>query len=143
MTRSPADGIVDKMRKYTPVYSKNNVHRTIVARDGLHKGRPFMPLTSGVKKRGGRNNQGKVTVRGRGGGHRRIYRMVDFHRGPETWGRPAVVERLEYDPNRSGRIALVRYEDTTVGYEGYSYILSPKGLKPGDQIMSGPEVSDT
>ncbi|MCE1713906.1 50S ribosomal protein L2, partial [Enterobacter hormaechei] len=85
-------------------------------------------------KTGGRNNNGRITTRHIGGGHKQHYRLIDFKRNKD--GIPAVVERLEYDPNRSANIALVLYKDGE-----RRYILAPKGLKAGDQIQSGVDAS--
>jgi large subunit ribosomal protein L2 len=93
--------------------------------------RPYKPLTEPLKKHAGRNNQGKITVRHRGGGHKRLYRIIDWKR--DKIGVPGRVQTIEYDPNRSARIALVAYADGEK-----RYILAPVGLKVGDQIMSGP-----
>ena len=100
---------------------------------GLHKGQPYAPLVEGLSKNGGRNNQGRITVRHRGGGHKRRYRIIDFKRVKD--GIPAVIERLEYDPNRSAHIALVLYADGE-----RRYIIAPKGLVAGDPIQSGTEA---
>ena len=81
----------------------------LVDRSALHKGKPVKALTEGKRKTGGRNNKGHVTSRGIGGGHKQKYRIVDFKR--RKWGMSATVERLEYDPNRTAFIALVKYED--------------------------------
>jgi len=102
---------------------------TIVDRSGLWKGKPVKKLTEGLTKSGGRNNQGHVTARRRGGGHKRAYRLVDFKR--RKWGVPATVERLEYDPNRSAFIALITYEDGE-----QAYILAPQRLGAGDQVIA-------
>ncbi len=96
----------------------------------LHKGDPYAPLLEKKSKTGGRNNQGRITTRHRGGGHKRHYRLVDFKRTKD--GVPARVERIEYDPNRSAHLALLVYADGE-----RRYILAPKGLRPGDQVMSG------
>ncbi|MEM7047135.1 MAG: 50S ribosomal protein L2 [Pseudomonadota bacterium] len=101
----------------------------IVSRAGLHKGPPVKALTRGLKKTGGRNNTGRITVRHRGQGHKRAYRQVDFRRN--RFGQSAKVIRLEYDPGRSAHIALVDY-----GENDFSYILAPAGLKAGDQVVS-------
>ena len=85
------------------------------------------------KKKGGRNHQGVITVRFRGGGHKQMYRIIDFKRKRD--GQPATVVSVEYDPNRSARIALIKYADGTK-----TYILSPLGLKAGDTVMSGQEA---
>lgn len=95
--------------------------------------RPYKPLTEPKKRSGGRNAHGHITSRHRGGGHKKRYRLVDFRRN--RFGIPATVLTIEYDPNRSARIALVQYED---GQK--SYILSPDGLKVGENVASGPEV---
>ncbi|MGP1253597.1 50S ribosomal protein L2 [Algihabitans albus] len=102
---------------------------TIVDRSGLWKGKPVKKLTEGLSKSGGRNNQGHVTARRRGGGHKRTYRIIDFKR--RKWGVPATVERLEYDPNRSAFIALITYEDGE-----QAYILAPQRLAAGDKVIA-------
>ena len=96
----------------------------------LHKGAPHKPLLAAKSKTGGRNNAGRITTRHRGGGHKQHYRLVDFKRRKD--GIPAVVERLEYDPNRTANIALLKYKDGE-----RSYILAPRGVSAGDQLMSG------
>ena len=105
----------------------------LVDRDGLHKGKPVKALTEGLTKSGGRNNKGRITARRRGGGHKRTYRMIDFKR--TKWNVPATVERLEYDPNRTAFIALIKYEDGEL-----AYILAPQRLAPGDQVIAGEKV---
>ncbi len=105
----------------------------LVDRSGLYKGKPVKTLTEGLTKKGGRNNTGRITARRRGGGHKRSYRIIDFKR--RKFGVPAVVERIEYDPNRSAFIALVKYEDGEL-----SYILAPQRLNVGDKIESGENV---
>ncbi|MBX9677460.1 MAG: 50S ribosomal protein L2 [Gemmataceae bacterium] len=97
------------------------------------KKKPEKSLLKPAKKKGGRNFQGKVCTRFRGGGHKRMYRMIDFKRRKD--GIAAVVESIEYDPNRSARIALIKYAD---GQK--SYIIAPEGLKAGDQVESGADV---
>ena len=101
----------------------------LVDRSELYKGKPVKGLTEGKSSSGGRNNNGRITVRWRGGGHKRSYRLVDFKR--RKLDMPAVVERLEYDPNRTAFIALVRYEDGEL-----SYILAPQRLAVGDKVVS-------
>jgi large subunit ribosomal protein L2 len=96
----------------------------------LHKGQPYEPLVAKKTKSGGRNNNGRITTRHRGGGHKQRYRVVDFKRNKE--GIPAVVERLEYDPNRTAHIALILYADGE-----RAYIIAPNKLKAGDKIESG------
>jgi large subunit ribosomal protein L2 len=105
----------------------------IVDRGELHKGRPVKSLTVGLRAKGGRNNTGRVTARRRGGGHKRRYRIIDFKRAKTDV--PATVERLEYDPNRTAFIALIRYEDGEL-----AYILAPQRLKVGDSVVSGDRV---
>ncbi len=105
----------------------------IVDRSGLHKGKPVKHLTEGLTKSGGRNNAGRITARRRGGGHKRTYRIVDFKR--RKWDMAATVERLEYDPNRSAFIALVKYDDGEL-----SYVLAPQRLAVGDKIIAGAKV---
>ncbi len=102
----------------------------LVDRSNLHRGKPEKALTEGLSSTGGRNNQGRITVWHRGGGHKRRYRLIDFRRRRDD--DPATVERLEYDPNRSAFIALIRYTDGTL-----SYILAPQRLAPGDTVVSG------
>ena len=105
----------------------------LVNRAELYKGRPEKSLTVGLRKTGGRNNNGRITAWRIGGGHKQLYRFVDFKR--RKFDMPAVVERLEYDPNRTAFIALIRYEDGEL-----SYILAPQRLKAGDQVVSGERV---
>ncbi len=105
----------------------------LVDRSGLWKGKPVKQLTEGLTKKGGRNNHGRITARRRGGGHKRRYRLVDFKR--RKFDVAGTVERLEYDPNRSAFIALVRYEDGEL-----SYILAPQRVKPGDSVLAGERV---
>jgi large subunit ribosomal protein L2 len=102
--------------------------------EDLTKKRPQKSLTGPLKKSGGRNNKGRMTVRHRGGGHKRRYREIDFKRSKD--GVPARVASIEYDPNRSARIALLVYRDGDK-----RYIIAPDGLKVGDQVMSGPTAS--
>ena len=102
----------------------------LIDRSGLYKGKPVKHLTEGKSQKGGRNNAGRITARRRGGGHKQRYRIVDFKRTKQ--GR-ATVERLEYDPNRTAFIALIRYEDGEL-----SYILAPQRLGVGDSVESGP-----
>ncbi len=106
--------------------------RSWVSRDDLHKGDPYAALLMPKKQKSGRNNQGRITSRHRGGGHKKHYRLIDFKRNKD--GIPAKVETLEYDPNRSANIALVLYADGE-----RKYIISPEGLSVGDEILSGEE----
>jgi len=105
----------------------------LIDRSELYKGKPVKALTKGLTKSGGRNNQGRMTVRHRGGGHKRRYRMVDFKRSKSDV--TATVERLEYDPNRSAFIALIKYDDGEL-----AYIIAPQRLRVGDQVVSGLQV---
>ncbi|QEP42602.1 50S ribosomal protein L2 [Ectothiorhodospiraceae bacterium BW-2] len=100
------------------------------AKNELHKGAPYAPLVSSKSRSGGRNNNGRITVRHRGGGHKQHYRIVDFKRDKD--GVLGVVERLEYDPNRSAHIALIKYLDGE-----RRYIIAPKGVIVGTEIVSG------
>src|ERR1700726_2313966 len=102
----------------------------IVDRSELWKGKPVKALTEGLRSKGGRNNTGRTTMRWRGGGHKRRYRIVDFKRAKTDM--PAVVERLEYDPNRTAFIALLKYADGEL-----AYILAPQRLRPGDSVVAG------
>ena len=97
---------------------------------GLHKGKPHRPLVESQTRTSGRNNDGRITVRHRGGGHKHSYRIIDFRRSKD--GVVGRIERLEYDPNRSAHIALVLYADGE-----RRYIVAPRGLSEGDQIESG------
>jgi len=107
--------------------------RVAVVHSELYKGRPERSLTKGGSKKGGRNNNGRITSRHRGGGHKQLYRLVDFKRG--NHGIAGRVERIEYDPNRSARIALIHYADGEK-----RYIVHPRGLSVGDTIVSGSGV---
>ena len=100
---------------------------------GLHKGKPYEALIEKKMSKGGRNNNGRITVRHKGGGHKQRYRIVDFKRDKD--GIPGVVERLEYDPNRSAHLALIKYADGE-----RRYILAPKGVAAGTPIISGEEA---
>jgi len=99
----------------------------------LYKGKPHAPLLESQSKNAGRNNNGRITTRHQGGGHKQHYRLVDFRRNKD--GIPAKVERLEYDPNRSAHIALLCYADGE-----RRYIIAPKGISAGDQLISGSEA---
>ena len=101
-----------------------------VDRSALYKGKPVKTLTEGKRAKGGRNNTGRITVRFRGGGHKQAYRNVDFKRGKVDV--PAIVERLEYDPNRTAFIALIKYQDGEL-----AYILAPQRLAAGDTVVAG------
>jgi large subunit ribosomal protein L2 len=104
-----------------------------VVSEELHKGAPYAPLLEAKSKNGGRNNNGRITTRHKGGGHKQKYRLVDFRRNKD--GVVGIVERLEYDPNRSAHIALVKYLDGE-----RRYILAPKGLQAEDRIQSGEDA---
>jgi len=108
-------------------------HVVQVATADLHTGAPYRPLVTKKTKNGGRNNNGRITVRHVGGGHKQRYRLVDFKRNKD--GISARVERLEYDPNRSAHLALVVYADGE-----RRYVIAPKGVKAGDTLMSGAEA---
>jgi large subunit ribosomal protein L2 len=108
-------------------------HTVLVDHSELWKGRPVKALTVGKRKQGGRNNTGRITMRWRGGGHKKRYRLIDFKR--QKHGQSAEVVHLEFDPNRSAFIALIKYEDGTL-----SYILAPQRLKAGDKVVSGKQV---
>ncbi len=107
----------------------------IVDRSDLWKGKPVKTLTEGLTKSGGRNNNGRVTSRRRGGGHKRSYRIIDFKR--RKFDVVGTVERLEYDPNRTAFIALVNYEDGE-----QAYILAPQRLRAGDKVVSASKAAD-
>jgi large subunit ribosomal protein L2 len=105
----------------------------LVDRSGLWKGKPERSLVEGLSSKGGRNNNGRITARRRGGGHKRRYRIIDFKR--VKYDVEATVERLEYDPNRTAFIALIKYADGEL-----SYILAPQRLREGDKVISGAAV---
>ena len=105
----------------------------LVDRSELYKGKPVKALTEGKSENGGRNNDGRITVRFRGGGHKQTYRIVDFKR--RKLDVPATVERLEYDPNRTAFIALIKYADGE-----QAYIIAPQRLAVGDEVVAGEQV---
>ncbi len=117
------------LKNYKPT-SPGRRGLVLVDRSDLWKGKPEKTLTEGLRAKGGRNNAGRITARRRGGGHKRRYRMIDFKR--QKFDIPAKVERLEYDPNRTAFIALIRYEDGEL-----SYILAPQRLNVGDSVVAG------
>jgi len=117
------------LKTYKPT-SPGQRQLVLVDRADIYKGKPVKGLTEGKSTSGGRNNNGRITVRRRGGGHKRRYRIVDFKRNKRDV--PAVVERLEYDPNRTAFIALIKYQDGEL-----SYILAPQRLSVGDTVVSG------
>ncbi|MCO5083739.1 MAG: 50S ribosomal protein L2 [Rhizobiaceae bacterium] len=121
------------LKKYKPV-TPGTRQLVIVDRSGLYKGKPVKGLTEGLTKSGGRNNYGRITARFIGGGHKQTYRIVDFKR--RKLNVTATVERLEYDPNRTAFLALLKYEDGEL-----SYILAPQRIAAGDQVVAG-EVVD-
>ena len=121
------------IRKYKPTTAGRRNASVSDFADLTEGAAPEKKLLRPLRKKGGRNNQGKITVRHRGGGHKRRYRMIDFTRGKD--GVPAKVASIQYDPNRSARIALLHYVDGDK-----RYILAPDGLKEGDRVESGPEA---
>jgi large subunit ribosomal protein L2 len=121
------------LKTYKPV-TPSLRQLVLVDRSELYKGKPVKALTEGKIGTGGRNNLGRVTVRFRGGGHKQAYRYVDFKRRGHP-GEAAAVERIEYDPNRTAFIALVRYPDGEL-----SYILAPQRLAAGDTVVAGDQV---
>src|SRR5580700_4214483 len=118
------------IKSYSPV-TPTRRFQTVVTRDEITKQRPEKSLVQSKKRTGGRNSTGRVTSRFIGGGAKQAYRVIDFKRDKD--GVPAVVAAIEYDPNRSARIALLNYADGEK-----RYILQPHGLKVGMKIMSGP-----
>ena len=121
------------IRKFRPV-TPGQRHKAIGTFDDVTTSVPEKSLVFGKRSTGGRNNEGRITVRYRGGGHKRLLRLIDFKR--EKDGIPATVKTIEYDPNRSARIALVFYADGEK-----RYIVAPNGLKVGDKIMSGADAT--
>jgi large subunit ribosomal protein L2 len=120
------------LKTYKPT-SPGRRQLVLIERGELYKGRPVKALTEGKRASGGRNNSGRITLRFRGGGHKRRHRLVDFKR--RKFDIAAEVVRLEYDPGRSGFIALLKYEDGEL-----AYILAPQRLKEGDKVVSGERV---
>src|SRR5580704_6410611 len=116
------------LKQYNPV-TPGQRQLVLVDRSMLYKGAPVKALTEGKHSTGGRNNNGHITSRFRGGGHKQAYRKVDFRR--TKFDMPATVERLEYDPNRTAFIALIKYQDGEL-----SYILAPQRLGVGDTVIS-------
>ncbi len=117
------------LKTYNPT-SAGQRHVVLVDKSQLWKGKPVKSLVEGLNKSGGRGNTGRITSRRKGGGHKAAYRLVDFQR--RKFDVPAIVERLEYDPNRTAFIALIKYADGEM-----SYILAPQRLSIGDTVMSG------
>src|SRR3954469_22943340 len=120
------------LRQFNPVTASLR-GTVLINRSELWKGKPVKTLTEGKTGTGGRNNHGRITSRFRGGGHKQAYRYVDFKR--RKYDVPATVERLEYDPNRTAFIALIKYKDGEL-----SYILAPQRLKVGDHVIAGARV---
>ena len=120
------------LKKYKPTTSTTR-HLVGIDRTDLYKGSPVKKLTQGLSSTGGRNAHGHITTRHRGGGHKRVYRIIDFKR--QKWDVPAIVERLEYDPNRTAFIALIKYTDGE-----QSYILAPQRLAVGDTVIASKQV---
>jgi large subunit ribosomal protein L2 len=120
------------LKTYKPV-TPSQRQLVLVDRSGLHKGKPVKTLTEGKHSSGGRNNNGRTTVRFRGGGHKKAFRRIDFKR--RKFDVPAKVERIEYDPNRSGFVALLKYVDGEI-----AYILAPQRLAQGDVVVAGEHV---
>src|SRR5262245_389817 len=120
------------LKTYNPV-TPSQRQLVLVDRSGLYRGDPVKTLTEGKSSTGGRNNTGRITTRFRGGGHKKAYRHIDFKR--RKFDVPAKVERIEYDPNRTGFIALLKYEDGEA-----AYILAPQRLAEGDVVVSGEHV---
>lgn len=120
------------LRKSKPV-TPSTRELVQIDRSGLWKGKPLKKLTKGLKRSGGRNNLGRITAWHRGGGHKQTYRIIDFVRG--KYNVEAVVERIEYDPNRTSFIALIKYSD-----DEQAYIIAPQKLAVGDKVISGEAV---
>ena len=120
------------LKKFKPI-TPGQRNLVLVDKSDLWKGKPVKSLTEGLSKKGGRNNKGRVTARRRGGGHKRAYRVIDFKRTKHDVA--ATVERIEYDPNRTGYIALIKYEDGE-----QAYILAPQRLGEGDTVIAGDKV---
>ena len=111
-------------------YTKSTRGTVLVNKENLWKGKSVKTLTIGKKSTGGRNNLGRITSRRRGAGHKNKYRIIDFYRKKDDM--KAIIERIEYDPNRSAYVALIKYEDGVM-----NYIIAPNNIKKGDEIVSG------
>jgi len=111
-------------------YTKSTRGTVLVDKKNLWKGKPYKSLTLGKHSTGGRNNLGRITSRHRGAGHKQRYREIDFYRKKDDM--KAVIERIEYDPNRSAYVALIKYDDGIM-----NYIIAPNNIKKGDEIVSG------
>ena len=121
------------MKRYKPTTASRRSMSTVTFKGLLTTGKPFKTLTGGAKRSVGRNNQGRITTRHKGGGHKRRLRFVDFTYTKKNI--PARIETVEYDPNRSGFISLVCYRDGE-----RRYVLSPLGVKVGDELLAGPDI---
>lgn len=122
------------MKNYKPINPSSRGLK-LVSKENLWKGSPLKILTVSTKSKAGRNNYGQITVRRRGGGHKKAYRLIDFKRN--KFDVSAIVERIEYDPNRTAFIALIKYDDGI-----YSYIIAPDNLKVGDKVISSKKLVD-
>src|ERR1700685_3281892 len=120
------------LKQYNPVTAGQRP-LVLVDRSALYSGKPVKALTEGKHSTGGRNNNGHITSRYRGGGHKQSYRVIDFKR--RKFDVPAKVERIEYDPNRTALLALIKYQDGDL-----AYILAPQRLSAGDTIVAGEHV---
>src|SRR6202012_1439116 len=120
------------LKTYNPI-TPSQRQLVTVDRSELWKGKPVKKLTEGLREKGGRNHSRRITMRRRGGRHKQRYRVIDFKRNKD--GVAATVERLEYDPNRTAFIALIKYDDGEL-----AYILAPQRLKAGDKVVSGEKV---
>ena len=118
------------LKQFKP-YTKSTRSTILIDRSGLWKGKPYKPLTSVNKSVKGRNNMGRITARNHGGGHKQKYRIIDFYR--KKFNVSGLVERIEYDPNRSCHIMLIKFEDGD-----RSYYLAPQKIKVGDKVQNGP-----
>jgi large subunit ribosomal protein L2 len=120
------------LKTYKPV-TNGQRQLVLIDRSGLHKGRPVKTLTKGAKRPAGRNNTGRIVVRWQGGGHKQKYRIIDFKRNRHD--EPATVQHLEYDPNRTSFIALIKYKNGDL-----AYIIAPQRLAAGDIVVAGDKV---
>ncbi len=118
------------LKQYKP-YTKSSRSTILIDREGLWKGKPYKPLTAPNKSVKGRNNLGRITSRNHGGGHKQKYRIIDFYR--KKFDITGIIERVEYDPNRSCHIMLVKFDDGDM-----AYYLAPQKIKVGDKIQNGP-----
>lgn len=120
--------------------TSNGQRFRVTVNANVWKGKPFKPLTKGISRTGGRNSSGRITSWHIGGGHRKKYRRISFAHDAALEGHQGIIQRIEYDPNRSGHIALVKYRKGLGQKAIYTYMLAPQNIGPGGTVMSGTDV---